>query len=724
MCVEKWKVYKHKGVKEMKVKRIMAGILASILIIGQTVYAGETLNMDTENTSGIEENIQDEIVDNVEQDIESPEVTETVEGNESTENTDIENEEANNTEVFPEMQEEGSVSGKEYNSVADSSELTLYMNYPRCLSVDVWNDMHDKNQNDYEWRLVTENENICYGELTEYDGWQFYITVDAKSEGTTKMSLQYKGKQAKQYTEYVTYDVTVKPFPSDGVLMKDRALISKMVPSYDANGDGYISKTEMASEVCLYLYNFDYDERKETSIQNLSGLEYAENLEYIDIGHNKNLKDITPLLGLKKLKTARLRSTNVSLEDRIQLGRIPDKIVIGKGEEWCPEVMGVLEDVTLSSDDNLSLEYTPYDTVIGLSAGETVLRFTLGTQTKDVNLTVEDIIANQPVGNIKDITKTYYDTQTGKLLDSNGNLWKIGSEIEKCGENILRYYSCDVYALVYKPEWGEKKIEYVLDSNHILRDNEKILAEDVVKFDERYALNSSNILSDIFTAGTLNMDNVRDWQLYADYDGPGCYVLKNDGTLWFRYDVRQGDAVNAFEQIDIGVCSLSDDGYIKNGEFVKYVDRGYGYRYEGITNIEQVIYTKVGTDGYYDESDGYYGTDGYIYLRVDVDGNSSYVPIGRTEEIGEIAFIGHSFYGDETNYHIILTTSGTLYRCAKENNSLTLKKCGENIEWYSNDYSRTREGIYLDRNGNPVNLKRESRYFLRIGILVIKKPYI
>ena len=82
---------------------------------------------------------------------------------------------------------------------------------------------------------------------------------------------------------------------SDEVISFKDANLKQALLRYDSNGDGNITKGELAAVTYLYL--------DEKNISNLSGIEYAVNAKELFMAHNPNLQDIRPLFKLTKLQS-------------------------------------------------------------------------------------------------------------------------------------------------------------------------------------------------------------------------------------------------------------------------------------------------------------------------------------------------------------------------------------------------------------------------------------
>ncbi len=117
--------------------------------------------------------------------------------------------------------------------------------------------------------------------------------------------------------------------PADAINFADQALSKVLLAKYDANKDGFIARSELSKLTSLSL--------PKAGIKDLSGLEYAVNLQSlnlsgnsfsslkalssmkklqsVDLSSNRNLKTLKILKSLPKLKTAKLSGTGISDKD-------------------------------------------------------------------------------------------------------------------------------------------------------------------------------------------------------------------------------------------------------------------------------------------------------------------------------------------------------------------------------------------------------------------------
>lgn len=99
--------------------------------------------------------------------------------------------------------------------------------------------------------------------------------------------------------------MTIKERPEDVIVFQDSNLEAKLLNTGDGigeNKDGYISKSEILKLKSLYI--------SDSNITDLSGLEYTENLERID-----------------------LRGTDVSTDDKWKLANIYSEMQLSLGDK-------------------------------------------------------------------------------------------------------------------------------------------------------------------------------------------------------------------------------------------------------------------------------------------------------------------------------------------------------------------------------------------------------
>lgn len=132
-----------------------------------------------------------------------------------------------------------------------------------------------------------------------------YTPVAKKDQGSVTVSAKVELKNGISKTIEDT-KFTVNAADKDVVMIKDYNLYQGMKAdgkSADSNGDGMISKTEIA--------NVDTIEVTNSDIKDLTGMEEALNCKKIDLGNNALLEDITALEKLVNVTSLNLASTSV-----------------------------------------------------------------------------------------------------------------------------------------------------------------------------------------------------------------------------------------------------------------------------------------------------------------------------------------------------------------------------------------------------------------------------
>ena len=371
-------------------------------------------------------------------------------------------------------------------------------------------------------------------------------------------------------------DVTVKERPEDAIVFQDSNLEAKLLNTWDGideNKDGYISKSEMLKLKNLYI--------SDSNITDLSGLEYAENLERIILRGNKELKDVHVLSELENLKYIDLRGTGVSTDDKWKLANIYSELQLSLGDKINCIINGKIFDdgesviEKVSGDDVVSIDGSK---LFAEKKGIELLKITAGNNSKNITVEVKGIPAEQEVGENSDASINDYAEST--ILGSNGELWEVYPEPKRLNKNVKRYVGGYVYL-------GEETIEYAyhLQQNNSLWSDDQKLAENVEKFSGLYALDKKGTLIDIYNEEVPKVENVISWVEYVggqdtgvDSDGSKLreggywiFFLKNDGTLWRRKENNRGEVIPAPEKISENVELLGEEGYLcKNGQYISF----------------------------------------------------------------------------------------------------------------------------------------------------------
>ena len=285
-------------------KRLVAMILAGTMIFGQNVYATELPSgiehVETEqqeetqqNTKQYEAETSDEVKQNeYVQKVESTASDETLEGSRYTAE-DIQ--EADSDTYWEDIQQYASdeddtgVFDEElYKANQNLKKRTLYVGNPILVS----SEQVYENVSDYH--INVSDDSICKVSIepseNKYD--YRYIKLDPMKSGKIFFNItDANGK------EVYNCEVTVLDNPpADAAPIKDIEIRSWLFARTYYGADGYISQDELSH---IQYMSFYYGCR-EKNVTDLSGLEYATGLKYLNLSRT-NVKDITPITKLKNL---------------------------------------------------------------------------------------------------------------------------------------------------------------------------------------------------------------------------------------------------------------------------------------------------------------------------------------------------------------------------------------------------------------------------------------
>ena len=224
--------------------------------------------------------------------------------------------------------------------------------------------------------------------------------IEALKTGRAHIQLRYDSGE----TENITIAVREDTAPENRVYFGDEKLEAALM-DWDTNGDGYLTEAEMASVTYLYTST--------GTISDLTGLEYAVNLQRFSIGYNdiedisvlgsltklisvglvgnSKLKNIEPLFRLKNLRYAALYGTSVSDEDKWRLAGYEDKVMaVGSREQlYSVEIDDIYPYIEITDgDDIVSIEYTDGGYAIAQKEGTANIHLTFGSIEKDITITV------------------------------------------------------------------------------------------------------------------------------------------------------------------------------------------------------------------------------------------------------------------------------------------------------------------------------------------------
>ena len=465
-------------------------------------------------------------------------------------------------------------------------------------------------------------------------------------------------------------DVTIKERPEDAIVFQDSNLESELLESWrgiDENGDGLITKSELLKLRYLYISNSD--------ITNLSGLEYAENLEVIDVSGNKELKSIEPILNLNKIEQYNLKNTGISANDKWKLVKFSTEFDLALGEQANWITNGEFFD-----DDELIIEKQKGEdagrivggTIVGVAAGEETIKISGGSNSQIIHVKVKGIQPDQEVGKKSD--STIKDSDKYTVLNSNGELWQVYPETKKVGKNVKRYVGGWIYS-------GDDSEEYAyqLQNDNTLWSDKTKLAENVKDFSSHYVLDNTGRLIDIYNKDAVIVENVATWSERTNVDWTNgekrteyCYVLKTDGTIWERTEVGKNEKVKEFQKIAENVKEINNSGYLDQN--------GYYKSFDGKNDLENVEVMPEGSFGY---GQYYVGKDGHTYFQR----WAQWTGEMKTLDLGEMKILDFMVvWSADTAY--ILTESNEMYKITDNG----YEKIADHVQKMVNGYVQAYQG--------------------------------
>ncbi|MEZ3486074.1 MAG: dockerin type I repeat-containing protein [Lachnospiraceae bacterium] len=279
-----------------------------------------------------------------------------------------------------------------------------------------------------------------------------------------------------------------------------------------------------------------------------------------------------------------LHGTNVSDKDRWKLADFKDFTMI-KGEQSVLPTLGPIFEEglsveTINNKDCIEILRDGSEgsvEILAKEAGETRLHISYNDLSTDITVKVEGISANQEVGEDFSIeiqprrstsAKSLYSDE-GLILDSNHQLWQLYPKAVKKKDNVKDYVANWVY---YGTDHKDAEVRtYLLDNDKKLWKGTEKLAENVERFDGRYALDTQGILHNVYNDGNEKVENVEDWISPSVSDEGIAYLLKTDGTLWKRRERIGSQAPDEWKQIGSNIKQLYDEGYLKkDGTLVSF----------------------------------------------------------------------------------------------------------------------------------------------------------
>lgn len=517
--------------------RILAGVLAGCLLMGQTVFA-----------EGAVADEQSHIL--------SAEETKSEEGQ-----TETEMQEAGSS-VNNQAEEAGTTASDSSDQVVEIDKI-LYVGLPYHM---------EQICDEMPWYFTAECSDPAICEvseawLTQPEGkFSACFNIEGLKPGKTDITLwsvSYDDNSEEVRKKEAVYHIEVKAFPEDAVPFKDPVLIAALLEKNDCdkNGDGYISKAELAGCTEFHLSRYDrllYE--GDEFITDLSGMEYAVNATSIDLYWNLTLENIDALAGLDKLNHLNLESTDVSDETRWEFAAYDDMVCEKGGKPIeLPRVNGVLgtepEEIVVEELDNqgvIELNQSgmadPYFYLV--NTGTAVLRVTWRGFSKEFTVTVEGTDSDQPLDSeysmpVQMGTVNVDDESYAFALKENGELWELYPEMKLMDEGVKKV----VDKFVVKEEGT---IYSFNEQNRILAEN---IADIAVDNEQYWALTKDGILNSMTESGELFKKDT-DVKQTVNYSG----YLKNSGVV-FTYEGIQKDE-NTEYIINAGYYT-SDEGFIR-----------------------------------------------------------------------------------------------------------------------------------------------------------------
>ena len=364
------------------------------------------------------------------------------------------------------------------------------------------------------------------------------------------------------YSVKFIYHVEVKAAPSDAVPFRDAVLNGKLLADgrYDQNNDGYISVDEMKGQEYFNLSPFSGAYYEEEFITDLSGMEYAENADTIDLAGNETLESIDALSGLKNLGSISLDDTAVPDAAKWELAGFTD-VECEKGDKVSvPKIRGLFGDnytdvkleVLDNPEDNIISEIQggnyEYPYFYAFNSGTARLRVSWKEFSEEFTVNVTGIDSDQAMDTeygvpIQFSTLKEDDQSYTYALKENGELWQIFPEMKVVGQNVK-----------------EVAYSYVLTEDgkvYDIRDMDNVVMENVKD------ISSNSALKEDGTAWEVSEDGI--WTKVADdvkQISRCVFYLKNNGDL-YRWSEK-----TVFKE---NVEYLVDDGYYIPGEgFYQY----------------------------------------------------------------------------------------------------------------------------------------------------------
>lgn len=294
-------------------------------------------------------------------------------------------------------------------------------------------------------------------------------------------------------------------------------------------------------------------------------------------------------------------------------------------------------------DDNNSFSVVATDT------GRVELTVNLNDASKKINIFIDGIPAEQPVGEMDGTTisesEVYewdsyteeYNQISSAILTSTGDLWQTYPQKKKMQSNVKKYVSKWIYS-----QGPAEIVDYRLDNDNVLWSGDTKIQKNIKDFDGHYAITKDNTLIDLFHDKGENISDVKDWSERKKWT----LVLKNDGTLLVREEAKKDAKPNSFETIATGVKEIVGEGYLtSSGDYIRiyFNDNGDREYYTIAQNVESVD----------SKANCFYGKDGNCYL--DAYHTGDHINAGKNK-VKQWLYLGN----DGATYYYYVTDDGRL----------------------------------------------------------------
>lgn len=424
----------------------------------------------------------------------------------------------------------------------------------------------------------------------------------------------------------------------------------------------YISNTDVSDiSAVANLKDIVLLEANSTKISDISALSNLQNLMYVYLDDCSELSSISLLNDLTQLKVLSISGTKVSNAEKLDfMCRNIDKNSYNKGEAISlPGIYG-----WVSNDDEFNIAATGGDvgsikiekdddnnsfSVVATDTGRVELTVNLNDASKKINIFIDGIPAEQPVGEMDGTTisesEVYewdsyteeYNQISSAILTSTGDLWQTYPQKKKMQSNVKKYVSKWIYS-----QGPAEIVDYRLDNDNVLWSGDTKIQKNIKDFDGHYAITKDNTLIDLFHDKGENISDVKDWSERKKWT----LVLKNDGTLLVREEAKKDAKPNSFETIATGVKEIVGEGYLtSSGDYIRiyFNDNGDREYYTIAQNVESVD----------SKANCFYGKDGNCYL--DAYHTGDHINAGKNK-VKQWLYLGN----DGATYYYYVTDDGRL----------------------------------------------------------------